>query len=392
MIKKTKIALPIAGASIALLALTLQLRSIPSEKIEDEVSSSIFQEEEKGLISLNDEQKENAGIEVQPAKLGKLQLVSTFPGKVEIKPQSYTHIVARVTGIALALYKNVGDKVKEGDTLALIDSKEIAELKSGYLKTVRQEKLARHLLQKEKVLYDKKVGAEQDYLQLIATYEDAKQEKEEIKQKLYASNFSDEEIDAIANTSPSSFRHYEIKAPFSGTVLLRNMIRGELFVEGRDAYVIADLNTLQVELGIYPQDIASFKVGDSIEITDGTHVAKAVISNLSPIVDPQTRRIKVIAEIDNAKGDLRPGAFVTAEMKKSEGKALILVPETALIAMDGEHYVFVQKGDQFEKRIVTIGKSDKENVEILSGLNVGEKYVSKNAFILKFELMKGEAE
>jgi cobalt-zinc-cadmium efflux system membrane fusion protein len=112
---------------------------------------------------------------------------------------------------------------------------------------------------------------------------------------------------------------------------------------------------------------------------------------ISPLVDPNTRSARVVAEINNKTMMWRPGAVVTASIVIKQDPVEVRVPSAALQTIGGERVVFVRTPGGFQKRIVTAGRSDEQSVEITSGLSPGEQIAVKNAFLLKAELGKGEA-
>jgi cobalt-zinc-cadmium efflux system membrane fusion protein len=389
MVSKTKIILPVAIVALAVSALMFQIRHTYQNQTAE--STAAEEETEEGELALSDEQIRNGGIEMRKAGPGKLKLSITLPGKIAINPESYAHLVTHSAGIVKEARHNIGDKVEAGEVLALIESKEIAEAKAAYLTADRRERLAITLLQKEKILKDKKVGAEQEYLQAEALADEARMEKELARQRLFSLGLSEQEITQLPNRLTTDLRLYEIKAPFSGTIINRHLTRGETVEAGQEAYVIADLNTVRIELGIYPKDLPSAREGQKIQIlNDLGENADAQVIKLSPIVDPESSRVKVVAQLDNRKGNWRPGTYVTARLNVGEFTSPLVVPQEAVVKMENQDYVFIQHEGHFEKRPVTVGRSDGQATEIVAGLKPGDPYVAKNAFILKFELTKGE--
>jgi membrane fusion protein, heavy metal efflux system len=132
-----------------------------------------------------------------------------------------------------------------------------------------------------------------------------------------------------------------------------------------------------------------------VVITDGKDNGKrgdGRIIFISPLVQPDTRSARVIAEVDNKSMIWRPGAAVTAGIVTKEEPVEVRVPRAALQTIGGERVVFVRTRNGFQKRAVTTGRSDEHAVEITSGLSAGEVIAVKNIFLLKAELGKGEAE
>jgi cobalt-zinc-cadmium efflux system membrane fusion protein len=140
-------------------------------------------------------------------------------------------------------------------------------------------------------------------------------------------------------------------------------------------------------------DLEVIEEGQPVIIESGADSGKrgeGRIIFVSPLVDPNTRSARVVAEVDNKSMIWRPGAIVTASIVIKQESAGISVPRAALQSIGGERVVFVRTSSGFQKRAVTTGSSDEQNVEITSGLSAGEQIAVKNSFLLKAELGKGE--
>ena len=194
--------------------------------------------------------------------------------------------------------------------------------------------------------------------------------------------------------SNDSLRPYEIKSETTGTVIKKNIALGE-FAKNEDMiYTIADLTTVWVDLSVFRQDFARLQSGQTVWIHPGDDAEsiETKIAYISPFGTEGTQTMLARCIVPNAKGDLRPGLFVTAEVATGETDAPVTVKLAALQTWKDKPVVFVEDGDVFAAREVELGAKDTERVEILSGLLPGDKYVSDNSFVLKAELGKGAAD
>ena len=112
---------------------------------------------------------------------------------------------------------------------------------------------------------------------------------------------------------------------------------------------------------------------------------------LSPLLDPETRSARAVAELANPDGAWRPGAFVTASLATAEQPVTVLVPRDAVQEVEKEKVVFVRTPEGFEKREVALGREDAASHEVIFGLDAGTGIAVGNAFALKAELGKSEA-
>ena len=112
---------------------------------------------------------------------------------------------------------------------------------------------------------------------------------------------------------------------------------------------------------------------------------------ITPFVDEETRSATARVILQN-DGRLKPGIFITGHINLSEEMASVVIPKRAVQTIDGETVVFVQDDDGFEPRDVHIGRRSEDHVEIVSGLEPGERYVASNVLALKAELNRAELE
>ena len=184
---------------------------------------------------------------------------------------------------------------------------------------------------------------------------------------------------------------YQMKSFIDGTVIEKHMTLGEVLSEDAQAFVIADLDTVWVNLAIYQMHLQSVRVGQKVVISAGQGVpdAKGVISYVSPSVDEHTRTATARVVLPNRGGRWRPGLFVEGRITVEETEAALLVPESALQTMEGQTVVFIEAQEGYMMQPVQVGRTNDTWTEVLSGLMPGQKYVSKGGFVLKAELLKG---
>lgn len=390
MINKGKFAIGAAITSVfALLILLIVWGPVKESEAEGEKEEQ--EEEQTEFVAITPEQLQNAKLKEQEASSGQLVITLDLPGKIVFDPQRYAHLVPTATGIVREARKIVGDPVVAGEVIAIIESRDMAEAKAAYLAAIRKESLASNILEREKVLRAKQIGPEQDYLQAESTAEEAKIELERTKQHLYALGLSQHEVNALPYISAVDLRKFELKSPLNGTVIDRHLTIGENVDGAQEAYVIADLKKLWVELNAYQKDVALLKEGQLLTITDEAGGrASAKLIRVNPVVDTASSRIIAIAEIDNSAGKWRPGQYVRGVIEAAQLDASVAVPRESVMKIDNQDCVFICTPTGYEKRDVVLGPKDDKNVWIVEGLAPGEKYVSKNAYILKFEMTKGE--
>jgi cobalt-zinc-cadmium efflux system membrane fusion protein len=182
-----------------------------------------------------------------------------------------------------------------------------------------------------------------------------------------------------------------MKSFISGTVIDKHMTLGEVHSEDVDAFVVADLDTVWVNLSIYQMNLPKVRVGQKVVISAGQGVsdAKGVISYISPSVDEHTRTATARVVLPNHGGRWRPGLFVQGRITIEEKEVALSVPKSALQTMHEQTVVFVEDQEGFRAEPIEIGRVNDTSVEVLFGLVPGQKYVSKGGFVLKAQLLKG---
>jgi cobalt-zinc-cadmium efflux system membrane fusion protein len=199
---------------------------------------------------------------------------------------------------------------------------------------------------------------------------------------------------SLLKSSPSGKASIPVRAPISGVVSERKITLGEIITAEKELMTIINLDNVALEAAIYEKDIAAIRIGTPVTIQVDAlkgHTFTGRITFLSSTLDPETRTLTARALIDNP-GALRPGMFARGEISTATGRSAITVPTDAVQSMDGKNMVFAatDKAYAFTSREVIIGAKAKGFIEIKSGLQPGEKIVSKGAFVVKAQAMKDE--
>lgn len=341
-------------------------------------------EHAEGTVELSAEQIQAANIQIMIAGPGDLSREIGVPGKITAAADRMAQVVPKVSGTVHEIRKNLGDAVKKGEVLALIESREMAEAVAEYQAAARATELTRSTFNREKSLWEKKITAEQDYLSAKTAHQESSIRLDLAKQKLQALGHDGK------TANPSRF--HELKSPLDGRIIARELTLGEYIDTTHTAFTIADLGTVWVEIAITPDDLPFIKEGQSVSVTNGKDKAEGKLMFVSPAIDPETRAAKAIVELPNAENTWRSGSFVTAAIATSAQQVSLAVLNEALMNINGKPALFVKTDHGFEKRDVVTGRADSRMTEITAGLREGESVAVSNTFILKAEFGKSEAE
>lgn len=340
---------------------------------------------EEGVVHLSAAQIDAAGIKTAPVSVTSLTGEISVPGRVVPSGDHMAQIVPKVSGTVASVKKNLGDSVAKGDILAEIESREMADAAAEYQAAALSEELARKSLEREKSLWEKKITAEQEYLNARNMHQEAAIKVELARQKLGTLGHDGKSMKGVS-------RFHTLRAPIDGRIIARDIVPGSFADTAKAAFTIADLGVVWIESAIPANDIAKLQEGQIARITSYNHEAEGQITFLSPAIDPETGAAKAIITLDNADGTWRPGLFVTAAIGTGMDDSALTVPADAVQTIEGKKVVFVRNDEGFERRDIALGRETGNRVEVLSGINPGEIIAVTNSFTLKAELGKSEAE
>ena len=362
------------------IVILLACASLYASEHEKETSSK---SEKLELIEITPEQISDSQIEIYNAEPATLRQTFFVPGKITVNELRQAVVVAKSPGIVTKVSKNIGDAVEMDETLAVLESKEMAEAKAAYITAQKREVLAVKTLSAEEVLKEKKISSEQDYLHALLAAEEAHINLEVAAQQLYLLGLTSTDLHLLAHDGFNGLCCYSIKAPIKGVIIDKNITLGSRIGAEQEVYKIADLDTVWVELGIYSNNLPQIKPGHKIFLSPikADHpTAEAEITHISPVIDEHTRTATAIALLSNKTGDWYPGSYIRAEIVSDEIQVPIAVLKEAVQDIEGKTYLFVKHPEGFEKREVKVGKSDNSYMEIVAGLESNTPYAATNSF------------
>jgi membrane fusion protein, heavy metal efflux system len=390
------IALSGAIASLPQLLPTALFSGSAAQK-EDVVDNNPGAQEHQGLVKLSAADIEGAGIELAAVQSGMIARRIIVPGTIRAPGDRIAHVAVRLSGIVAELRKNVGDPVAAGEILAILESREVANAKSEYLAARVTNELQQEMLNRDTALSERKVIADQQLLRSRNVAANAKIANDIARQKLFALGLTEKEIAGLQNVPEASLRRQEIRSPIAGRVLERKAELG--VVVGRDnleteLFVVAYLDRTWAELAVSPEEVALVRVDQIVSVSARgiKDKAEGKVIYVSPIVDRNTHKVHVVAEINNKDGIWRPGFFVSAAIVFEKRSVSMSLPVGAVQTMEGRPVAFVRTAEGFQKRQVVLGQSDDRATQVVSGLRPDETIAVSNTFLLKAEMLKGAGE
>lgn len=349
-----------------------------------------------GGIRLTERQITAGNFAISEAAPGILTKRIAVPGTIIPSGERIAKVSVRLLGAVAELRKRLGDTVREGEVLAIIESREVADAKSQYLAARVAFDLQETLFNRSKSLFESKVSSENDYLRARTAFEDIRIKYDVARQKLFALGLTNDQIVALPQQPVESLRLQELRAPMSGRIADRRVDLGSLVGrEGQESelFTIVDSSTVWAELALSVTDLAVVREGLQISIEAASAgPLPATIMFVSPLLDKDTRLARVVASVDNPADMLRPGMFVTAHIPSQQVKVDVIVPKAAVQNIDGRNAVFVRTTDGFMPRKIVTGGEDSKSFEVTSGLSPGEQIATANTFVLKADLGRDETQ
>jgi len=336
-------------------------------------------------LEMTNEMLKTIGVEIQTAGPAIIQSTLKLPGEIVLNPDRMVQVVPRLPGVVAAVKFEIGQIVKKGQVLAVVESQILADLHSQYIAAQKRLVLAQTVYEREKLLWEEKISAKQDYLAAQLALNEAK----------IASDLSSEKLRALGvqpkvGLQAKDLTRYEILAPISGLIVTRTIALGAALKDDVTIFTLADMASVWATLTVYPKDLSLIKVGQkaSIKATAFDVEGSGIVSYISPLIGGQTRTATARVVLDNQDGRWHPGMFVNVELISEENEVPIAVSTEALQTLRDWTVVFGRYGNYLEARPLELGRSDGKMVEVIKGLSAGEQYATGNSFAIKADIEK----
>lgn len=362
-----------------------------SEKTEPASKEGSASKEEKSaektpekLLTLSAEEAQTAGIKVQKLELQEKVEQVVVTATIQANQDRLAHVAPRVPGRIIKVSANLGDKVKAGQPLALLDSIELGEARSSYLQTASEAAVAQAGFDRAQRLQADNIIPEKEFLRARAEHEKARAALRAAADKLHMMGVNPEKL--AGSTFP-------LTTPFAGTVIEKKAVLGELAPIDQSLFTVADLSTLWIESDLFEKDLGKVKVGAQAAVTISAYpgeVFKGRLSYISSTMDKETRTVKARVEVPNPDGRLKPEMFATVAIGTGGSAKALLVPEDAVLLLQGQPTVFVAESGGFEARAVEVGERTQGYAVLKSGVAAGENVVVSGAYALKARLLKSQ--
>lgn len=332
----------------------------------------------EGFVAITPEQLQSSEIAVAEVGLGSaVELV--FPATVAARPTGSAVIDARASGVVRSVSKTLGDYVRQGESVARIESAEAANLASQLATARARATEMSAAYEREERLFEANVTARQDLEAAAANLAVARSELQRAEAAIAAAGVS------------GDGRSLAVTSPISGRITQAPVVLGSFVSAGDELYHVINPSALQVEVAVPAADLEQISSGDeaTLLLPGGREIGGRVRS-LTPAVGAESRTATAVVSVSGNIPGLQPGAFLEARIRPAGEIDVnrISVPEEAVQVVDGNDVVFRRVEGGFQVQQVSIGERSGSRVTILSGLEAGTPIATDNAFLLKAELEK----
>jgi cobalt-zinc-cadmium efflux system membrane fusion protein len=375
--------------------------------------------QQRRLQFASEDAVKKAGIDVAPAWQAPMSEFVASNGEIGYDLTHVARLSSRVGGAVWRVEKQVGDKVQNGEVLALVDAVDVGKAKAEFLHAYAQADLKARVVQAmqktreaipdarvqeaETALREARIrllSAQQVLINLglpIQADELKSLPEDRLTVRVQFLGLPDSVTQAL-DPRTTTANLIPIRAPIDGVIVAREVVAGEVVDTTKVLFVVADTRTMWLNLDVRLEDTRQLAVGQKIRFRpDGSQKEVAgQVTWLSTAVDEKTRTVKVRAALANTDGQLRANTFGSGRIILREEKNAVVVPRDAIQWEGCCHVVFVRDKNflkegapkVFHVRKVVPGAKDDANIEIIAGILPGEVIATKGSGVLRSELLK----
>lgn len=307
----------------------------------------------------------------------------TLSGEVNFNENTINKVFPRSSGQVIECKVSLGDKVTQGQVLAVIRSADVAGSYADLTSATADINIAKRQLDNTQNLFTNGIASERELNEAKQNYEKAKAAKSKLE-----SNLS---INSGKNTSAGGT--YTITSPISGYIVEKkvnagNFIRPDM---GDNLFTISDLKDVWVNANVFEDEISKVKEGYNVQVVTLAYPDKIFtgkIDKISEVLDPTSKALKARIRLDNAAGLLKPEMFAKVIVTNQEGSKALSIPTKALIDQDGKNFVVIYNSKTDLKIAeVTILRTVGDRTYINGGVIDGDKLIVSNQLLVFQQLL-----
>jgi len=366
-----------------------------------------------GTVEIGEAAQANAAMQTMDVARAMVPVTVEATGVVAPVESRVAHMRPLARGVVEQVQVILGDRVRAGQPLVEYDNVELGDLIGEYRSaraTVRQAEAdlevrrqyavrAEQLIEIEAIAQQELEMRRAELASAQAAVGSARAERSRIEERIHRFGLTDADLaaataegDGTADTLHREASHNLIRAPFDGIVTAYDVAVGEVVEPDRELLAVTDLSTVWVLADVYEEDLGRVRTDSEAVVRTRAYadrVFTGTVTYISDVIEPSTRTARVRVVVDNTDGALKQDMFVTVSIPSVEAREAVAVPVAAVQQIDGQPVVFARTAPTtFERRDVQVGVTAADRVEILAGLQLGERIVTNGSFHLKAALLQ----
>lgn len=340
------------------------------------------------LIKLSDEEASRAGVKTETLEERQLADTVTVTGTIEANRERIAHVLPRVPGRIVNVSAKLGDSVRQGQTLATIESIEVGEAYSAHAQALADAEVAARAFERAERLHNEQIIPGKEYQRARAEFDKTRAQARAAADKLKMLG-----VTPGTGDKGSAVSRFPVTAPLAGAVIERKAVLGELASAEEPLFTVADLSTVWVEASIAEAQLGKVRPGAVAKVRLSAYpdqVFLGKVGHVSAVLDKETRAAKAIVALANPKGLLKPSMFASVSIETGNARKVLALPESAVTLVQGLPNVFIEQADGFEARPVELGERANGSIIVKSGIKPGELVVTEGTYALKARLLKSQ--
>lgn len=365
------------------------------------------------VVPLSAAERENIGLKTVEATVQPLEDVRRFPGVIKPHPDRVAQVTSRTAGKIVHIHSKLGDRVTKGEDLIEVQSVEVEKLEidliqaEGKYRAERAKveldlaqaenklRLAQAEADRNRALVEKGIGARKDFItaenQLQTVHNEiaglkrqtelvdqaSKNEMEGFTRHLVLLGLPRNAIERVRRERSVSTLH--IPATLAGVIVERPVSLGQIVDTSTTLFKILDDSVVIAEGEVFEDVLPLIRVGQRVRLGTAAYpkrVFEGTLTFIHPVIDPERRTARVWAQVPNPERDLKQDMFAQLNVVVAGGRPVVTVAADAIVAAEGEEFVFVEREGGFARVAIVTGARNDRFVEVRRGLKAGDRVVT----------------
>jgi membrane fusion protein, heavy metal efflux system len=311
-------------------------------------------------------------LETAPAVFEKPSETIRLNGRIQADESKEAKVYALASGKIKTVHVELGDYVKQGQVLAVLQSAEVAGLANDVSLAESNVDLAKKNMETQQSLFEGNLATQQEYLSAQIEYKKAQSELNRAR--------------SVAAITGGNSAVYTLKSPISGYVIEKNITNNSEVRQDNSSilFTVAYISTIWIIANVYETDIASIRLGDDVRVTTLSRPGKDYLGKIDKVynvLDPANRTMQVRISMPNTDNELKPEMFATVRVRTAPGDSILSIPASAMVMDQSKQYVIVKNAKELEIKPVTLLRRIDDRA-FITGLSQGDQVVTTSQVFL----------